>query len=141
MADPETPAAPSPEDMNRLMEVARASAEAVETEGTTEERTSAVETAIRESAAEQFPAMSDAQLQQIAEKLAPIVVAMTVEPMTDGMIDRLRQLEVVFTPGQGPPAEEGSPEQAAETEAAAAPEETVETVPQKKTFAERFAGR
>ena len=131
---------PSPEDMARLAAVAQSSAEAATVEGTVEEKETAVQEAVKESAAQAFPELSDEQLQQLAEKLAPIVVQMSINPLSDGMIERLQELEVVFTPGTSQPAAEGTPEAAAQAEAAAAPVE-VETPPVRKTWAERFAGR
>lgn len=140
MTDTETPAAPSPEEMQRLMAVAQASSDAARTEGSEAERTEAVQSAIKDTAAKEFPALSDRQLQELAEKLAPIVVDLSVGRMTDGMIEKLQELEVVFTPGQAAPVETGSPEAAAQAEAAVAPE-TVEEPPRKKTWAERFTGQ
>lgn len=141
MAETEIPAAPSPEEMQRLMTVAQASSEAAKTEGTEAEKTEAVESAIKETASREFPAMSDKQLQELAEKLAPIVVDLSVGRMTDGMIEKLQELEVVFTPGQAAPVDTGTPEAAAQAEAAVAPEAVIEEAPRKKTFAERFSGQ
>ena len=140
MSDHDVPVAPSPEDLSRLMAVAQASADAAGEGETTEQKTESVRAAIEDSAATQFPKLSPAEVKELAEQLAPIVVAMSVEPMTDGMIERLQQLEVVFTPGQAPPPDPGTPEAAAAAEAAAAPVD-VAPPPRARTWAERFSGQ
>jgi hypothetical protein len=143
MPDPEVTAAPSPEDFARLQTVAAEAQQAAQTPGTEQQKTEAVQESIKESAAQAFPQLSEAQLQELAEKLAPIVAALSVGPMTDGMIEKMQQLEVVFQQGQAAPAAQGTPEAAAQAEAAAAPDSTATAEvepPRKKTWAERFRG-
>lgn len=126
---------PSPEQLAKAMEVARAGAEAAENAETDAEKTAAAQDAIEQTALKQFPELSDQDAKRLAAQLAPMMVG----PVTDGLIEQMRQLEVVFTPGQTTPTDPGTPEDAARIEAET-PVGDVEP-PRRRSFAERFAGR
>lgn len=131
---------PSAEDLARLQSLAGDAAQAAQQSGSVEDKTDRVQSVIKEKARVEFPALSDKQLDDLASRLAPVVVAMTVAPLTDAMIERMQELDVVFTPGQAPAEALTTPEaqQAAESAAAGSvPDEA----PRRKSWAERFAGR
>lgn len=126
----------SPEDAARLQKIAAKAQKAAADEPNPALRGAAAAGAAQAELAK----MSPQDQQAIAEGMAPLVASMLKGPLADGVLEQMRELEVVFQPGEQPPAPAGTPEAAAQAEAAAAPEVPAADPPRKKTWAERFAG-
>lgn len=139
MADPETPAAPSAEDLAAGGDVVNAGAAAAAAEKDPDKRKGAAATAIKDTAGEKGWELSEDQ----AQYLAGIVAAQVSEQTADKVVDKISErggFDKPPEPVSPPPTPTGTGELPAQPPAAAQDEAPPQHSRGASAFARRFRG-